>query len=80
MNQFELENIEIATKGISDQNSNIPFLRNEFSRISEDVFTMTLFTKISHIFDQTNSIPTAWGLISMSTEKQEYFSPNFIIF
>ena len=34
----------------SDQNSNMPFLRNEFLKIFEDVFMMTLFTKMTHKF------------------------------
>ena len=32
------------------QNSNMPFVKNEFSRT---FFTMTLFTELSHINDQT---------------------------
>ena len=39
----------------SDQNSNKLFLRNAFSQIFEDLFTMTLFTKITHIYDQTKN-------------------------
>ena len=33
----------------------MPFLRNEFLKIFEDLFTMTLFTKITHIYDQTKN-------------------------
>ena len=43
----------------SDQNSNMPFLRilrNEFSKIFEDLFTMTKFTKITDIHDQTKDL------------------------
>ena len=32
----------------SDQNSNMPFLRNEYF---ENPFTMTLLTKITHSYD-----------------------------
>ena len=39
----------------SDQNSNMPFLRNEFSKIFEDLFTMTLFSKMTQIYDQTKN-------------------------
>ena len=35
----------------SDQNSNMPFLRNEFSKIFEDFFTMALFSEMTHIYD-----------------------------
>ena len=31
----------------------MPFLRNEFSKNFEDLFTMTLFAKMTHIYDQT---------------------------
>ena len=40
----------------SDQIFNVPFLRNEFSKIFEDFFTMTLFTKMTHIYDQTKKL------------------------
>ena len=30
-----------------DQNSNMPFLRNEFSKIFEDIFTMMYFTEMN---------------------------------
>ena len=33
----------------------MPFLRNEFSKIFEDFFTMTQFTEMTHIFDQTEN-------------------------
>ena len=39
----------------SDQNSNMPFLRNEFSKIFEDLFTITLFPMKTHISDQTKN-------------------------
>ena len=33
-----------------DQNSNKPFLSYKFSKIFEDLITMPLFTKITHIY------------------------------
>ena len=36
----------------SDQNFDSPFLRNEFSKIVEDLFTMAEFTNMAHIYDQ----------------------------
>ena len=38
-----------------DQNSNMLFLRNEFSKIFEDLFMMTQFTEIAQIFDLTKN-------------------------
>ena len=35
-----------------DPNSNMPFLRNEFSKIFEDLFTMREFTEMTHIHDR----------------------------
>ena len=32
----------------------MPFLRNEFSKIFKDLFTMMLFTEMTHFYDQTN--------------------------
>ena len=32
----------------------MPFLRNEFSKIFEDLFTMKLFTEMTQIYDQAN--------------------------
>ena len=49
------EYIKIDTMSASDQISNMPFLRNEFSKIFQDLFTMTLFTKMTHIYDQTKN-------------------------
>ena len=46
---------EKKTISVSDQNSNILFLRNELFKISVGLFTMTLFTKISHIYDLTRT-------------------------
>ena len=37
------------------QSSNMPLLRNEFLKIFEDLFTMTLFTKTTQIYDQTKN-------------------------
>ena len=31
-------------------------MRNEFSKIFEDFFTMTLFTEMAHIYDQTKNL------------------------
>ena len=31
----------------------MPFLSNEFLKVFEDFFTMTLFAKMTHIYDQT---------------------------
>ena len=45
------EYIKIETMRASDQNSSMPFLRNELLKIFEDLFTMTLFTKMTHIYD-----------------------------
>ena len=39
------------TISASDQNSNMPFSRNEFSKIFEDFFTMIFFTNMTHIYD-----------------------------
>ena len=36
-----------------NQNSNMPFLRNKFSKIFEERFTITKFWKIMKIYDQT---------------------------
>ena len=44
------------TMSASDQNSKMPFLRNEFSKIFEDLFTVTLFTKMIHFYDQTKNL------------------------
>ena len=49
------EYIKMETMGASDQNANIPFLRNEFLKVFEDLFTMTLFTKMTHIYGQTKN-------------------------
>ena len=38
----------------SDKNSNMPFLRNGFSKIFEDICT-TLFTEMTHINDGTKN-------------------------
>ena len=40
---------------VSEQNSDIPFLRNEFSKILKDIFTVKILTDMSHINDQTNT-------------------------
>ena len=36
-----------------DKNSNMPFLRNEFSKIFQERFTFTKFSKMKIIYDQT---------------------------
>ena len=45
----------METMNVSDQNSTMPFLRNEFSKIFEDIFTMTFFTKVTNINDHTKN-------------------------
>ena len=52
----------------SDQNSNMPFLRNEFSKVFEDLFTMTLFRKMAHIYDHFGDILKLVGC-KMSSRK-----------
>ena len=42
MNLFFIYIVSKKRNSISDQNSNKLFLRNEFSKISKDIFTMTL--------------------------------------
>ena len=39
----------------TDYNSDMTFFRNEFSKIFEDLFTMTLFANINHINDKTKN-------------------------
>ena len=39
----------------SHQKSIMPFLRNEFLKIFEDLFTMTEFTKMTHIYVRTQN-------------------------
>ena len=39
-----------------DQNSNTPFLRNEFLKIFEHLFMMKLFTEMTHIYDKMKNI------------------------
>ena len=34
----------------------MPFLRNEFSKIFEDFYTVTKFTKMTQISDQKNTL------------------------
>ena len=41
---------------VSDQNSNMTFLRNEFSKNFGDLLTMTYFAEMTHIHDQTKNI------------------------
>ena len=41
---------------VSDQNSNKPFLRNEFSKISDDLITMTYLTEMNDIYGQTEKL------------------------
>ena len=48
-----IERLRIETTGASDQNFSMPFLRNEFSKIYEDSFTMTKFSEMTHDYDQT---------------------------
>ena len=37
----------------SDQNSNIPSTINEISETCKNLFTMTTFTEMTHIYDRT---------------------------
>ena len=39
-----------------DQNYNMPFLRNEFSKIFEELFTITYFPMMKIIYDQTKNL------------------------
>ena len=50
-----LKQIKPEAISASDQNSNMPFLRNEFPKLFEDLFAKTLFTKINHFYDQTKN-------------------------
>ena len=52
---------------LADKNSNMPFLRNEFLKFFEDLFTMTSFTEMTHNYDsneeikiKADSFPAAW--------------------
>ena len=38
-----------------DQNYDMPFSRNEFSKILEEFFTMTSLAKMTHSYDQTKT-------------------------
>ena len=38
-----------------DKNSNMPFLRNEFSKMFDALFTTTIFKEITHVYDQTEN-------------------------
>ena len=38
-----------------DQNSNMSFLRNKFSKIFEKLFTIMQFSKMKIIYDQTKN-------------------------
>ena len=46
------ELVKLETISASDQNFDMSFLRNEFSKIFEDLFVMTLFTEMTNIYDQ----------------------------
>ena len=50
------EYLRIEKISALDQSSNMPFLRNEFSKIFQDLFTMALFTVMRRI------IPTGLAL------------------
>ena len=47
--EVRFKNFEKETLSASHLNSNMSFLRNEFSKIFEDLFTMTLLTEMAHI-------------------------------
>ena len=49
------KSVKIETISALDQNSSMVFLRNEFSKISEELFTITKFTKITYINGQTKN-------------------------
>ena len=49
------EKVKIKTISALDQNSNMPFLRNEFLEIFEDLFTIAWFSKMKIIYDQTQN-------------------------
>ena len=51
-----------------DQNSNMLFLRNEFSKIFDDLFTMTELTELTHIYDLT--FVTFWNLLALKRSLQ----------
>ena len=48
-NNCQLNSKLIETMSASDKNSNMPILRNEFSKILGDLFTMKKFTEMTHI-------------------------------
>ena len=47
------ECIKIEKLNALDPNSSEPFLRNEFLKIFEQIFMMTLFVGMTHIYDRT---------------------------
>ena len=55
INLIVFERVNMEAISLLDQNSNTPFLRNEFSKSFEDCFTITLLTKMTHIYDQTKN-------------------------
>ena len=48
--------LKIETMSALYHNSHKPFLRNEFSEIFEDLFTLTLLTKTTDINDRTKNL------------------------
>ena len=48
--------VKLETIIASDQNSYMPFLRNEFSKICENLFTMTFFAEMTHFYDQMKNL------------------------
>ena len=44
------------TRTAYDPNSNMTFLRNEFSKIFVELLTMTKFSKMTHNFDQRRNL------------------------
>ena len=49
------ELVKLERMSASDLNFNMPLSRNEFSKIFEDLFTMTLFEKMTDIYDRTKN-------------------------
>ena len=66
-----------------DKNSNMPFLRNEFSKIFQERFTFTKFSKMKIIYDQTKilkikakdlnlTMVTFWNLLAVKCPLEHY--------
>ena len=53
--QVKTETVKTETIDASDENSNMPLLRKEFSKIFEDLFTITFFKAMTNIYDRTKN-------------------------